>query len=785
MSFTLIRRRRWIAVVLAIICSVVAGIGLGVGTQKAQANSAGSGYYAPSSSNEVLSYNRIIRLQHSGAANGTLIGTFEHATLDGSAAHFLIRKSTDDGSTWSTISTLSDPLTGTGHPADHMWEPSLFEFPTSIGDYAAGTLILVGDIETSVSTSTNFVDWRSTDGGATWTYVSDFQTGGAPGAGIWEPFLALDSSGNLNCYFSDERQNGTYSQKLAHVVSTDGGATWSANRDGSTRVAPGEVNDVASSSQSDRPGMATIAKNNAGLYVMSYEICGSAYNCEAFTKTSTTGNSWGSGPTDLGTAVVTSDGRTLFHSPFIAWSPAGGANGEFLLAGQNESGGSENQQVIFVNTANDTGAWSWIPAPLLATGSPTANCDTNYSPDLLPSADGESIRYTAASNIGPYGCEEVTGQTNAGVLPVNSTFAGGDSGWIDYGGCWSASGVTYAETCGGSSGPKAVAGSTGWGDYTLSGDVEMNSGTQAGFMVRVTNPASGTDALSGYYINVTPSQIALARENNSWTPLTNTSIPGGLALNSWYHLTIQVVGCTLTVAGVPVGSTAAPVGFTYTDSGCSFTHGAIGLRDQGSTATWRNVTVTPGGTTSGSSSPYLAPFASGTASGWTTYGGSWSTSASSEALSDTSGGSGDKAVAGSTGWTNYSLSGDVELGAATGSSPNAGLLARVTNPAVGADSLDGYYVGVDATSLILGKESYGWTVLGAATLPVTLSTSTWYHLTVQVVGCQITATGQPSSGGSQVSVTTTDTGCSTTSGAVGVRTFDSAASWRDITVTPR
>jgi len=666
-----------------------------------------------------------------------------------------------------------------------MWQPFLFEFPKTLGAYPAGTLLLVGNMAPSNNLTTSFVEWRSTNGGATWTYVSDFQNGAGTGNGIWEPFLALDSSGNLVTYFSDERQSGTYSQKLAHIVSTDGGVTWSANPDGSTRVAPGEVNDVASGTQSDRPGMVTIAVTGSGLYVMSYEVCGPTYNCVARYKTSTTGDSWGSGASDLGTTAQTSDGRVLYHSPYVAWSPAGGPNGELLMSGANESAG-ENQQVIFVNTNNGSGAWSWTPAPLNATGG-AANCSVSYSPDLLVSPSGQSVRYTAPNAIGSSGCEEATAQGNAGVLPYSSTFGTDDSGWIDYDGCWSTSGGVYSETCGGTTGNKAIAGSTGWGDYTVQGDVEVNSGTEAGLLVRASNPSNGADALNGYYAGInTSGNINFGRENGSWTALHSATIPGGLSTNTWYHLTVQAVGCTFTVSGDPVGSTATPVSFTYTDTGCTFTSGAIGVRDYASTGSWRNITATSSGTTSTGTATYNAPFKSGTATGWTTYGGTWATNGSTETYADTSGGSGDKSIAGSSSWGNYSVTGDVELGTSTGSNPNAGLLVRVTNPATGVDSLDGYYAGVSSSQLVLGKESYGWTQLSATNLPVTLPTNTWYHLTVEVVGCQITVTGVPSgSGGSQVSTSYTDTGCTFTAGAVGVRTYNTDATWRDIAVTPR
>ena len=46
-------------------------------------------------------YGRLIRLEHSGAANGELIATYEHFPND-----FVIYQSNDDGLTWAGISTV-------------------------------------------------------------------------------------------------------------------------------------------------------------------------------------------------------------------------------------------------------------------------------------------------------------------------------------------------------------------------------------------------------------------------------------------------------------------------------------------------------------------------------------------------------------------------------------------------------------------------------------------------------------------------------------------------------
>ncbi|NUR03338.1 MAG: hypothetical protein HOY79_44540 [Streptomyces sp.] len=401
-------------------------------------------------------------------------------------------------------------------------------------------------------------------------------------------------------YFSDERQNGTWSQFLGHIVSTDGGDTWSANPDGSTRVAPGEVKDVAGATQADRPGMITIAKvPSTGTYVASYEVCG-PLNCQVHIKTSSDGDTWGSGPTDLGTVPQTDDGRQLYNSPVIAWSPAGGTDGELLLTAMNESrlagGAPQNHQVVFVNTHGGNGGWSWMPSPVAVPTAGAQNCGANYSPDLLPSADGTSVRYSAAGVAGPYNCQELTGSGNAGVLPYTADFGSGDAGWTQYGGTWSASGGTYGESGGGSGGNKAVTGATGWTDYTLEGDVRLGGvGTNgnAGFLVRTTDPTTGTDSLDGYYVGVGTSSLLVGRQSYGWTQLASTAIPGGLASGSWYHLTVQVSGCVVSVQGRPSGSWADPAYLSVSD--CAFGHGAVGVRDYDTTASWRNVTVRAAG----------------------------------------------------------------------------------------------------------------------------------------------------------------------------------------------
>ena len=255
---------------------------------------------------------------------------------------------------------------------------------------------------------------------------------------------------------------------------------------------------------------------------------------------------------------------------------------------------------------------------------------------------------------------------------------------------------------------------------------------------------------------------------------------GGVSTNTWYHLTVQAVGCTFTVAALPVGSTASPTAFSYTDSGCTLTSGQVGVRDHYATASWRNISVTPGGTSSTSVAPYYAPFASGTATGWTTYGGTWTDTASTETDADSASGPGDKSVAGSTSWGNYTLQGDVEVNA----SGQAGLLARVTNPSTGADALNGYYLGVETSGdAFAGRENGSWTLLNSGNVPGGVATNTWYHLTIQVVGSSLTFTAQNVSWPDSVTFTATDATFS--AGEIGIRDHYTPSTWRFVTVTPR
>jgi hypothetical protein len=317
---------------------------------------------------EEAGYPRLIRLSHSGDVNGTLLATFAHAGGTEPKASLPIYRSTDNGNTWSQhpIATVVDSV--------HGWDieaPTLFELPVAQGELPAGTLFAAG-------TAWNRRDFReqsimvfiSRDHGASWSYrsacASEALQVNNEGHGIWEPQFVVTADGSLNCFFSDERPSADgFAQVIAHVRSTDGGATWGP-----------EIFDVAIRDGVQRPGMPTVVKLPNGSYAMTLEDCKAGHDadqvCIDYLKISPNGQDW-SPLSLLGTPITSSGGHRLLHTPTLAWSSYGGANGTLIVGGQRVVSGSEEHldvirqsgRVLMINTSLGAGPWREINAPLV------------------------------------------------------------------------------------------------------------------------------------------------------------------------------------------------------------------------------------------------------------------------------------------------------------------------------------------------------------------------------------------------------------------------------------
>jgi hypothetical protein len=315
-------------------------------------------------------YPRVVRLEHSGSANGRLIaGVVTFKDGDGIEA---IYQSDDDGRSFTQIGSIADSAAA-GNTG--LCCGTLFELPRTVGTSPAGTLLWAASFGAKAGTERRMQlrVWRSLDQGRTWSHLSTIATAANTG-GLWEPeFTTTD--GALVAFYSDET-DALHSQKIVARSSSDGQA-WSA---------PHDI--VSLTANTERPGMPVVRRLPNGRYAMSFEACGSL-KCEVRLRSSTDGLTWGS-VTSLGIRPSV-DGRYFAHAATIA--PR--ADGSLLLIGQMlvTSGGSAttgNGTTVFIGADGGTGAWRAADAPVPVPGARNDYCP-NYSSALLPAITGTSV----------------------------------------------------------------------------------------------------------------------------------------------------------------------------------------------------------------------------------------------------------------------------------------------------------------------------------------------------------------------------------------------------------
>lgn len=162
-------------------------------------------------------------------------------------------------------------------------------------------------------------------------------------------------------------------------------------------------------------------------------------------------------------------------------------------------------------------------------------------------------------------------------------------------------------------------------------------------------------------------------------------------------------------------------------------------------------------------------FADRNSLGWRTYGGTWSAQSGRFTAAHSYGG---KAVL-DTNFGNLTQDTDVTI---TSGSGDAGVVFRVTQPAVGTDSYRGYYAGISTRGrVLLGRAANSWTLLREAALPVVAGRS--YHLRVTASGADIRVYVDDMTTPKLVATDATHT-----TGANGVRAYNAAAAFDNVAV---
>ncbi|KAK1985883.1 family 93 glycoside hydrolase [Colletotrichum cereale] len=305
-----------------------------------------------------------------------LIATWENYSPEPPIVHFPIFRSQDGGATWAEIGRVQDTVNGWGL----RYQPMLYELPAAFAGLPAGALLLVGNSIPTDLSLTKLDVYASTDGGVNWKFQSAIASGGEarPTNGltpVWEPFLMLHND-KLIAYYADQR-DPKFGQKLAHATTTDL-KTWSP-----------VINDVAdTTSYEARPGMPVVAKLPNNDFLFAFEVCGTDGCRVHYRLTADPENVLAAADV----ALVSDKGTRPVSSPFVVWTPVGGANGTIVL-----SGGSPSN--IFVNRAlGAPGAWVELAVP-----QPNA-----YSRSLAVVGDGSKIAIIGAGVLPPAANNQVS-----------------------------------------------------------------------------------------------------------------------------------------------------------------------------------------------------------------------------------------------------------------------------------------------------------------------------------------------------------------------------------------
>jgi hypothetical protein len=315
-------------------------------------------------------YPRLVRLAHSGSADGTIVASV--VTFDGNNGLGAIYASHDEGRTFAQIGTVADPASAVGKG---LCCATLYELPRRVGALPAGTLLWASSAgqDSGADRRMSIRVYASRDHGRTWSYLATPAVA-SNGLGLWEPEFTVSRGGRLVVFFSDETDQPAHSQMLVDSVSADG-VHW-------TSRAPV----VSSDDPAARPGMANVRRIARGRYLMTYEVCGGSYGCRVHYRESADGLRWGD-PADLGPTITAADGTYFAHTPTITWTPAGGQDGLLYLGGQILEGpdgtpAAGNGHTVLVSRHGPGGPWSAIPSPV-AVPDPYDNYCPNYSSPLL------------------------------------------------------------------------------------------------------------------------------------------------------------------------------------------------------------------------------------------------------------------------------------------------------------------------------------------------------------------------------------------------------------------
>jgi len=346
-------------------------------------------------------YPRIVRIiDESGRKTGDLIASSREKIFE----------SHDHGHTWHVISTIDSTTDGLTFRCCE----TLFQLTRPVGSLKEATLVYAAAYLKNDTPAIGY--YLSNDHGQTWSFKgTPVVKGNKNHHGLWEPQFEIANDGALVMFWSDET-DPAHSQKISQIRNYFKGNGWQDEKD-----------TVASSVESDRPGMAVVNRLSNGHFFMTYEVQGPTHKGAVHARISKDGWDFGD-PANLGFRPTDEQGEYFRVAPSNTWiATPFQPGGTIFVVGRNlvRANGQPamlDGQVLFMNNEPDgRGVWRRIPAPVPVPNIPTSthiNCE-NYSSALLGYPDGRGIVELATKAESPNatfgsGCSIYVGHMNFG-----------------------------------------------------------------------------------------------------------------------------------------------------------------------------------------------------------------------------------------------------------------------------------------------------------------------------------------------------------------------------------
>ncbi|KAE8556894.1 hypothetical protein EYB25_001600 [Talaromyces marneffei] len=383
---------------------------------------------------------------------------------------------------------------------------------------------------------------------------------------------------------------------------------------------------------------------------------------------------------------------TGYHDPRDASAYALAANRTYLIA--TVWGYSQDSKLVQVPEVSfsclSSGASYVPPSPASPPSTTTTTTTTTTSSSSISSPTQTSISSNSA---------------------FKDDFSSGSMAqWTTYDGSFAASSGALVGS--NSFGGKALINSN-YGNFLYEVDVTLPSTSgNAGLIFRVTNPSNGADAYNGYYVGISTSGTFVGRASNSWTSLGSASVD--LAINQPHHVKVEVVDTMLNVFVDDMNHVLVSV----TDG--TYTSGMNGVRVYGTDATFDNIQINP--------LIFGDDFSSGTMDKWTTIDGQYQVSSNRTVLTAS-----PAAKAVTTGVTSDNIIYEADISIDSSPNGNGGLIFRVSNARPGADTYNGYYVGIGLGYVVFGFANTNWNEIQRADA-ADINAGQTYHLMVQTSG---------------------------------------------------